>query len=702
MSEKSNLDIRPPTPDDWKFLHELGFSIFPLHPNGKTPLVPWKPYQLVKPDWPQIEQWLERYPDANIGIVTGAISGIVAVDFDSQEAFETAQRKGLLGNALINQTGRGYHAIFPYPDTPIQTTTGILPNVDVRGDGGYIVSPPSIHPDGHVYRWLDGDLDLTKVQMPAKMHDLLTGKSQHVSQPSPSLIIPAPLQRQCDLVANAPQGSRNDQLNKSAYSVAQMIGGGLMDQHLATGELTISALQAGLPPAEILATITSALNAGLLVPLSQNAELSEDRIAQVFSESHGHDRKFCHTSGSWFHFNGTDWEKSDKGSEREIIRQLARKESGGRASFAKNSVVSGVESLAKNDHAHAVTSDFWDQNPYLLGTPAGTVDLKTGKLRPANAHDGITKVTACGPEQGVPELWGKFLLEASGGDPELVAYLQRMCGYILTGDTCEHALFFVHGFGGNGKSVFLNTIAGIMKDHATTASMDTFVANQFLSHTADLAMLKGARLVSASETEAGKAWAESRIKQMTGGDKITARFMHKNFFTYQPLFKLLIVGNHAPELGFVDDAIRRRFNILPFVHKPKNPDKHLESKLKDEWPKILNWMIEGCLVWQREGLNPPPAVLAATKEFFDDQDAFSQWLRANCTVDLQSSNLKTPCRGLYQSWCDFARESSEFSGSPKSFGSRLKRMGITSKTATCATTKTKVKHYIGIGLNFLI
>ena len=702
MNKLNCLPANSPTIHDWKFLHDQGFSLFPLKPQDKTPLVQWKPYQSVKASWPQIEAWYAQNPDANIGLVTGAISGIVVVDFDSQDAFEGCFRAGLIGNPITVETLDGYHCYYPYPDTYIQSKAGILPKVDVRGDGGYVVAPPSLHPDGHVYRWLDGDLDLTKVQMPAKMHDFLTGKSQHVSQPSSSLIIPAPLQRQCDLVANAPQGSRNDQLNKSAYSVAQMIGGGLMDQHLATGELTISALQAGLLPAEILATITSALNAGMLVPLSQNAELSEDRIAQVFSEKHGQDRKFCHTSGLWFHFNGTYWEKSDKGSEREIIRQIARKESGGRASFAKNSVVSGVENLAKNDHAHAVTSDFWDQNPYLLGTPAGTVHLKTGELLPANAHEGITKVTACGPEQGVPELWLKFLHEAAGGDPELVAYLQRMCGYILTGDTCEHALFFVHGFGGNGKSVFLNTLAGIMKDHATTASMDTFVASQFQSHTADLAMLKGARLVSASETEDGKAWAESRIKQMTGGDKITARFMHKNFSTYQPLFKLLIVGNHAPELGFVDDAIRRRFNILPFIHKPKNPDKHLESKLKEEWPQILNWMIQGCLEWQREGLNPPSSVLAATKQFFDDQDAFSQWVSANCMVDVKNPSLKTPCRDLYQSWCDFARESSEFSGSPKSFGSRLKRIGITAKTATCATTKTKVKHYIGIALNFLI
>ena len=161
---------------------------------------------------------------------------------------------------------------------------------------------------------------------------------------------------------------------------------------------------------------------------------------------------------------------------------------------------------------------------------------------------------------------------------ELQRFLQQMAGYCLTGDISEHALFFVYGTGGNGKGVFLNTVAGILGDYAATAAMDTFTASQGDRHPTDLAMLRGARLVTAAETEEGRAWAESRIKQLTGGDPITARFMRQDFFTFQPAFKLVIVGNHKPVLRNVDEAARRRFNIIPFTRKPPKPDQAARGK----------------------------------------------------------------------------------------------------------------------------
>jgi putative DNA primase/helicase len=159
-----------------------------------------------------------------------------------------------------------------------------------------------------------------------------------------------------------------------------------------------------------------------------------------------------------------------------------------------------------------------------------------------------------------------------------------------------------------------------LADYAQTAAMDTFTASKGDRHPTDLAMLRGARLVTASETEEGRAWAESRIKQMTGGDPVTARFMRQDFFTYQPQFKLMIVGNHKPVLQNVDDAARRRFNLVPFTRKPERPDRELEGKLKAEWPGILRWMIDGCLDWLQNGLVRPAAVQAATAAYFDEQD----------------------------------------------------------------------------------
>jgi len=191
----------------------------------------------------------------------------------------------------------------------------------------------------------------------------------------------------------------------------------------------------------------------------------------------------------------------------------------------------------------------------------------------------------------------------STADAELVAYLQRVLGYALTGVTTEHALFFCYGTGANGKGVTINTAAGILKDYAQTASVETFTASHTDRHSTELAALRGARLVTVAETEEGRRWAESRIKTLTGGDSIRARFMRQDEFEFIPQLKLLISGNHKPGLRSVDEAIRRRFHLIPFtITLPSEErDPELAEKLKAEWPAILGWMVEGCLAWQREG-----------------------------------------------------------------------------------------------------
>jgi putative DNA primase/helicase len=188
-----------------------------------------------------------------------------------------------------------------------------------------------------------------------------------------------------------------------------------------------------------------------------------------------------------------------------------------------------------------------------------------------------------------------------------LAYLQRAVGYALTGLTQEHALFFAYGTGANGKSVLLSTAAGLLGDYHKTAPIETFTASNSDRHPTDLASLRGARLVTATETEEGRRWAEARIKQLTGGDTISARFMRQDFFEFAPSFKLFIAGNHKPSLRSVDEAIRRRFHLVPFaVTIPSEErDSDLAEKLKDEWPGILAWLIEGCLEWQTEGLRRP-------------------------------------------------------------------------------------------------
>jgi putative DNA primase/helicase len=266
-------------------------------------------------------------------------------------------------------------------------------------------------------------------------------------------------------------------------------------------------------------------------------------------------------------------------------------------------------------------------------------------------------------------------------------------GYGLTGDIREHALFFAHGDGGNGKGVFLNTCRNIFGDYAQTAVMDTFTASQNDKHTTDLAMLKGARLVSASETEEGRAWAESRIKTMTGGDPITARFMRRDNFTYNPQFKLFIIGNHKPVLKNVDDAARRRFNMIPFVHKPIKKDSALEDKLRAEWPAIFRWMIDGCLDWQQNGLIRPAVVAEATETYFTEQDTLNQWIAENCDTGNNSSDTTA---NLFTSWSEWATANGEKPGTTKWFSQALQKQGYVSVSE--APNHRKKRGFIGISV----
>lgn len=234
----------------------------------------------------------------------------------------------------------------------------------------------------------------------------------------------------------------------------------------------------------------------------------------------------------------------------------------------------------------------------------------------------------------------------------------------------------MHGPGGTGKSVFATAIRKIMADYAAIASMETFTDSMFSQHPEQLARLDGIRLVMANETEAGHKWRENLIKHLTGGDMIVARYMRQNSFEFQPRFKLLIFGNHAPAITNLDSAIKRRFLIVPFDRPPPAPDDRLDEILREEWPAILRWMIKGAVDWYTHGLIVPKAVSEATSRYFDNQDLFGQWLAECCDADPDNPHLMERSRELFESWSTFAKSHGEAAGMQATFNEQLRFRGF--------------------------
>ena len=391
-------------------------------------------------------------------------------------------------------------------------------------------------------------------------------------------------------------------------------------------------------------------------------DLSHDQLAlELSAAGFKKDTRFVAIWGKWLLWNNTRWVKDDRLQHMTAVRDFLRAKAkqliewgNKKAAAAQNEKeaerylkfsrehakamrqagsVQAVESLARSNADLIASAEQFDSDLMLIGTPHGTVNLKTGELVTAERNHWITKVCAVAPaEQGTAApIWTAFLNRIFDGNQSLIQFMQRAAGYALTGHTTEHKLLFLFGTGSNGKSVFLNTIFNIMGDYSKRAAAQTFLNSSGDKHPTDLAGLHGARLVAGSELPAGKAWNESVIKDLTGGDIITARFMRQDFFDYMPQFTLFIAGNHRPSFSGIDESIRRRVCLVPFTQTipAEERDPELPEKLKAEWPAILRWMIDGALEWQRIGLSVPDEVSAASAEYMEDEDTLSEFFAEN-------------------------------------------------------------------------
>jgi putative DNA primase/helicase len=305
-----------------------------------------------------------------------------------------------------------------------------------------------------------------------------------------------------------------------------------------------------------------------------------------------------------------------------------------------------------------------------------TIDLRTGVDHPPNRLDYCTKQTAVSPAppSTLCPMWMAFLNRVTGSNDARIGFLQRFLGYCCTGYVHEHVIAFLYGTGANGKSVFVNTIAGIFGDYCVSAPIEMFLTSKYDRHPTEIARLKGARLVIAQETQKGRSWDEAKLKNLTGGDRLSARFMRGDFFDFAPTHKIIISGNTRPSLRNVDEGIRRRFLLVPFTVQipPAERDPKLADKLKAEWPAILRWMVNGCLEWKRVGLVVPTVVRLATEEYLAEQDTLAQWADEWIEEERDAFVLT---RVLFSSWKLWCVERNLSAGTATAFAESLKEHG---------------------------
>jgi putative DNA primase/helicase len=398
----------------------------------------------------------------------------------------------------------------------------------------------------------------------------------------------------------------------------------------------------------------------------------EDDVALEFAVQHTNNYRYIADSGRWMRWTGTRWQPEKTLAAFDAARALCRA-----AQKADAKVVAGVERLARSDRRLAATLEQWDADPEIFAADGMTVELRTGDDRAPRPEDYCSKIagTNVAPSGARCRLWLRFLLRVTNKDKKLIRFLQRWLGYCLTGNVNEQVLVFLYGTGANGKGVFTSTIAGIFNDYCVTAPMEMFIESRIERHPTEIARLMGARLVIAQETQQGRRWDEAKIKNLTGADRLTARFMRGDFFDFKPTHKLMIAGNHKPSLRNVDEAIRRRFLLVPFtVTIPEDErDPELAEKLKAEWPAILRWMVDGCLAWRKKGLDVPQVIRDASAEYFSDEDTIVQW--ADEWLEKAGSFGFATSRDLFKSWRLWCEERNFAPGTEKAFVENLKDHG---------------------------
>ncbi len=696
--------------------HEQGFCVLPVM-KDKTPYIKWE--KEFKERWQREGQTIEdvtylfdspQVPRYGIAILTYPYSPVVALDFDGPHGVSTWEKTGItLPETATNSSASGFPHLFFCPP---QSANGLKRAVRLVQEetscgwkgkrcgvdlicNGYIVVPPTPgykeDPDRPFGRFAELPAEVVTLVQKADR----TTTTSRTKSPTEAVIT---------------HGQRNDTLASLAGTMRRR---GMDEAEILAGLLEVNTrrCQPPLPESEVgdIAQSVSRYEPAHEVVSVRPEHLTDLGNARRFVTMHRGNVRFCYPWSKWSVWMDTHWAVDDTGEiyrcAKETVRGIYREadqceDESRRPTLAKHAAkcesegkLNAMLAMAQSEPGIPVLPDDLDRDPWLLNVRNGTLDLKTGQLRPHRREDLITKClpVAYDPQAQCPR-WCAFLDRIFEAKQELIAYVQRAIGYSLTGDTSEHCIFMLYGPGENGKSTQLQTLLGLLDAYAKKTPTETLMVRRGESIPNDVARLRGARLVVAVEAEAGRRLAEAMVKEVTGGDTIAARFMRQEWFEFVPQFKIWLATNHKPRILGTDRAIWRRIRLIPFtVIIPKaEQDRQLGEKLREEWPGILAWAVEGCRAWQAHGLGEPQEVIQATEEYRAEQDVIGAFLEECCYEDSTASALARDLYGAYRAWTE---ANGERLTTQKDFGGRLGERGFTRGTGA-----GNVKKWFGIGL----
>ncbi len=613
----------------------FGLRVFPV--RGKIPaIIGWQKF--ASRDAAEITKLFDC-SFTGIGVACGELSQVTIIDIDVKNGlngFTTLKNHGieLPATVCVNTPTGGKHFYFKYNAAVKSKVNAICDKsgIDIRNDGGLIIMPGSVHPNGGAYEFLLdqglGEIDLAEI--PADLLNILLDKEQV------NFVLPDRIE----------DGKRNDTLFKYA---CQLRASG-MDKSEIMPAICLVNQERCVPPYDIikLDTIVDSAckyNKGRKPVAVGDIIYSDTYNAKVFYELMGDKIRWCRDLGGWFLYDGKHWAKDSNDNIKkyaldateEISERLRIIGKDGKTNLRKIHTDQGINSMINcAKPLFGCDSGDFDKNSNLFNCENGTYDLNKNIFLEFNPNDLITKKANVIFDQNArADRWNNFLDEVFLGNVDLIKYVQRAIGYSMTATTKEHCMFILYGHGRNGKNIFTEAISGVMGDYALNCPSSMFVQKQNPGIPNDVARMKGCRFATANETNQNVNLDEELIKQLTGNKIITARFLNKEFFDFEATFKIFLATNHKPNIRGTDGGIWSRIQMIPFnmTVTPEKEDKNLAEKLAVEKSGIFNWMLDGYIQWDKMGLGVPAVVKEATQLYREEEDDLGQFIKNECVLD---------------------------------------------------------------------